>query len=393
MRLFDDCTRSRATFRTETESDYQFLNTSAFRFAGQVRHYTQQWFDRYPEEARADCRGRFVSGDDQLHMSAHFELFLHELLSRLGFDIEVHPSIAGVDKHPDFRIRYEDIDCYLEAVVIHSTSGNRTVTQHEKLLKSWLEDLDGSNFWLHLRVRGALTEQPKKRNLHPVRDLLASNHPDDVERVISTYGYQYAPHTDIVIGAWTLRASLIPRPEANRGNPDAKTIGVGPGAGGSTNTVAVTEKIAEKATEKKSNQLDAPLLIAAKVMDDFYDVREDAVPTLLGWPESNDPSCVAVGTKRRSPGVWLDRNGQPQYRSLHAVWMFERMPTCSPSPTAHLDSALVINPTIAVKLPQPFYRLSHFLEGSGNMYRVDGANLDDLLDFQELPREQWDELV
>ena len=393
MRLYDNYIRTRATFKGKTKSDYHFLNTSAFRFVDQVRQYTQAWFDRFPEEARADLRGRYMSDDDHLHTSAHFELFLHELLVRLGFDIEVHPMVSGVAKRPDFRIQHEGVSCYLEAVVIHSNSANRAVTKHEDTFLSWLEELDGSNFWLSLRAHGALTEQPRKRDLTPVSDLLADNHPDEVERIVQSLGYEAAPRAEVRIGDWSLSAGLIPRPASSRGNPNERTIAFGPAAGGFTKTMAVTEGISEKATEKKSSQLDAPLLIAAKTMDDLYDVHDSAIPTLLGWPQSTDPSSVAIGTKRQAPGVWLDRNGRPQYRNLHAVWVFERMPTCSPSPTAQLDSALVVNPTVPVNLPQPLYNLSHFLEASGKMHRVGGVDLNNLLDFNELPREQWDELV
>ena len=393
MRLFDDFTRTRPTPRVKTESSYNFLNTSGFRFVEQVRQYIQEWFDRYPEEAKADLRGRFVSEDDLQHTSAHFELFLHELLLRIGFSVEVHPTIAGVEEHPDFLIQDGDKLCYLEAVVIHTNSAIRTVTRHEELVLSWLDDLDGSNFWLSLEAQGALTKQPKKKDLNPVRDLLSRNHPDEVERIVSTSGYQSAPHADVRIGDWSLRATLIPRPATSRGNADERTFGVGPGAGGLANTTAVAEKIAEKAREKKSSQLDAPLVIAAKVMDELFDVREDAIPTLLGWPQSTEPTRVSIGAKRQAPGVWLKRNGQPQYRNLHAVWMFERMPTCSPSPTAQLDSALVINPTVSVNLPEPVYQLPRYLERAGKMHRAGGIGLNDLLGFKEVPRDQWRELV
>ena len=393
MQLFDDFTRTRATIKGEAESDFHFLNTSAFRFVDQVRAYLQEWFDRYPEKAKPEMYSSFASDDDHQHTSAHFELFLHELLLRLGFAIEVHPSIEGVAKRPDFRIRHEDTYCYLEAVVINTSSANRIVTQHERLLMDWLNELDGSNFWLRLEVNGTLRIQPRKKNLNPVRSLLARNDPDEVESIVSTSGYDFAPHANVRIGDWSLRASLIPRPASLRGNPEESTFGMGPGAGGVTDTTAVAEGIADKATEKKSSQLDAPLVIAAKTMDAFYDVHENAVPTMLGWPQSTDPFTVAIGSKRQAPGVWLGRNGQPQYRNLHAVWIFESMPTCSPSPTAQLDSALVINPTVAVNLPWPLYRLSNFLEESGKMRRASGVDLNNLLEFEELPRDLWDQLV
>ena len=145
----------------------------------------------------------------------------------------------------------------------------------------------------------------------------------------------------------------------------------------------------------RMRHLDAPLVIAAKAMDSFFQIRHDAMPALLGRLEPthpHNPALIALGAPRQSPGVWIGKDGHHRYKNLHAVWLFEAMPSCSPSPTAELDSVLALNPTIAAELPSPLLRVPHMRERDGKMERTDGDDLDQLLGAKRLPRERWEDI-
>ena len=395
MRLFEDFPRTRATYKGEKETDYDFLNTSGFRFVEQVRQYTQEWFDRYPEEAKTDLRGRFVSDDDQQHTSSHFELFLHEILLRLGFSVEVHPTIMGISEHPDFLATRGTQSFYLEAVVVHSNSEDRTVTSLERDVRKWIKEIDSPDFSFWLRARGVLSTQPKKRDFQPILKLLADHNPDDVQAAINEYGVSAAPHTWIQVGTWYLRVTLMPRPLHFRGDHASGNIAGGPGSGGRPKTSTVAKRIENKATQKQSSKLDAPLLIAAKTMDTIYQIRDCAVPTLLGRLEPThpyDPNLVAPRVQRQSPGVWVGRNGKSRYHNLQAVWLFEAMPTVAPTPTAELSSTMVFNPTTEIELPSALHVLPHMRAQSGRMETVKGIDLNRLLGVEPLDPARWEDV-
>ena len=383
MSLFNDLERTDERPHQKTEPLYDFIDRSPWLFVAQVRELTDQWFDHFPDDAKQDLRHRFQSKNDEQHLGAHFELFLHEILLKLGCALEVHPAISGRNTHPDFLVSLGEQRLYVEATVIHSSSEDREVTKHELLILQWIDELDASNFWLCLDAVGTLTTQPKKSDIVPFRNLMAQHRPDDVESDIRMYGRHAAPHSTITIGSWSLSAILLPKPPGIRGERTIKTIAVEPVAGSSLRDVSATvvEKIQRKASQKQVRHLDAPLVIAAKAMDSFFQIRHDAMPALLGRLEPthpHNPALIALGAPRQSPGVWIGKDGHHRYKNLHAVWLFEAMPSCSPSPTAELDSVLALNPTIAAELPSPLLRVPHMRERDGKMERTDGDDLDQL---------------
>lgn len=55
---------------------------------------------------------------DAQHQSAFWELYLHELFSRLGLTLEPHPEIQDSRNHPDFLVKEGDVaKFYLEGIV------------------------------------------------------------------------------------------------------------------------------------------------------------------------------------------------------------------------------------------------------------------------------------
>jgi hypothetical protein len=51
------------------------------------------WFTRWPVDAKADLRGRFQDDNPHQSIGAFWELYLHELHLRLGFQLERDPDV------------------------------------------------------------------------------------------------------------------------------------------------------------------------------------------------------------------------------------------------------------------------------------------------------------
>src|SRR5919202_5698397 len=85
MRLFDTISHHDEGPPQFAEPEFICLNRSAKPDVSHIRELLEAWLSRYPTSVQTDLCGRFRSPDDTLHRSAFFELFLHELLLRLGY--------------------------------------------------------------------------------------------------------------------------------------------------------------------------------------------------------------------------------------------------------------------------------------------------------------------
>lgn len=116
--LFDEIERTETRRKRERESTFGYLNSSARTPMTAARAVFEQWFDSYPESGKVDLRARFRSPIDAQHQSAFWELYLHELFSRLGLTLEPHPEIQASRNHPDFLVKEGDVaKFYLEGIV------------------------------------------------------------------------------------------------------------------------------------------------------------------------------------------------------------------------------------------------------------------------------------
>lgn len=85
MNLFDDIERTDLGRATYSETGFRYLNRSARSDVRRVRELLESWFARYPNEHQSDLARRFRAAGRRGLEPPFFELFLHELLLRLGF--------------------------------------------------------------------------------------------------------------------------------------------------------------------------------------------------------------------------------------------------------------------------------------------------------------------
>jgi len=82
-----------------------------------VRALLESWFNRLPQPARADVRSRFWERDRRLALAAFWELYLHEMFRRLGFQLMLHPVGGNSGTRPDFLVIRGKEAFYVEALV------------------------------------------------------------------------------------------------------------------------------------------------------------------------------------------------------------------------------------------------------------------------------------
>lgn len=94
--------------------------------------------------------------------SAFWELYLHELHLRLGFDIEVHPP-GPRTTHPDFLVNRGSERFYLEAVVPVPSEGGLDQPAGAATVTEYLDAAYNPDFFLAVRFIAGGGAVPRRR--------------------------------------------------------------------------------------------------------------------------------------------------------------------------------------------------------------------------------------
>lgn len=148
LKLFDEQDRTDPAPCREGEDSYSFLNRVNTPYWVQVRHLLESFFSRYPIEHSESLKRDFSARLPGRHYAAWWELYLHELFLRLGYEITIHPALNGTERRPDFGLRRDGSELLVEASVVFSgLSGSEEQTG---AAPSWMlaafEDLENPNF-------------------------------------------------------------------------------------------------------------------------------------------------------------------------------------------------------------------------------------------------------
>ena len=379
--LFDDIKRTDSSPRQHNEPFFTYLNRSAHREATKIRARLESWFRRFPVKARDDVRGRFRADDDQGHRGAIFELFIHELLTRLGCTVKAHPCVPGTGARPDFWARHEDCPFYVETKAIDLSSSPFARNPLEEDVVAKINSLSSPHFYIFTEVEGKLsTALSRKQVVQPFVDLLASHDPDEVQRMIDVAGPFAAPFRMIRSGSWHLTGWLKPIAPEKRGDGKPRTLVIGPARSGVTDdSTPVQRAIRKKAS--KYGQLDAPLVVAVNVSDPFFD-KDDEIEALFGKEQivyfENRPD-LSPELSREPDGVWVQGGYRPRYTRLSAVLVFRDL---TPWNLHAIHNCLYFNPFAGdkMKLPESLYRLSHARAHKDKIDWFEGENIGQILD-------------
>ena len=272
MTLFDDVVRTDPSPRTATEDTFAFLNRVETPFWCEVRRVLEEWFARYPSDYADELGKRFRSRHAGHHLASWWELYLHELFSRLGYDVIVHPDLPDSSKHPDFELRRGDSRLYVEAAVVFSG-----IVSDDHGAPDWLQDavntVDNGNFFVNLKsVDSVGTERLKNREIAaPLQQWLDGLDPDDATRQ-----YEEAadlPSYRLSCRGWDVAFEAIPvKPEA-RGRPDHRVLGIGLAQGGFVNDVEQLKSTLKSKTGQ-FGQPNIPTVIAVLCESSFMEMLD-----------------------------------------------------------------------------------------------------------------------
>ncbi len=228
MTLFDQMERTDAAPKGQAESLFPYYNRSARPKVGVLRELAETWFLRLPDVAKGPLRRDFRSTRDSQHRAAFFELYLHELLTGIGFQCEPHPTVPGERTHPDFLLhRSDERHLYLEATLALHSENEAAEEARMAQVYDTLNRMPPCDFFLLLRLRGAPeTPPPGARLRRDVHAWLARLDADALAAQLVRGGLGALPSFEWSHAGWEVSLVPIPKSPALRGQPGVRPIGI-----------------------------------------------------------------------------------------------------------------------------------------------------------------------
>ena len=364
-RLFDDFRRIDDSPRRHTEREFAFLNrTSAQPFA-HVRDEIERWFSQFPDDSRPGLAAR-AHGDDQAWASVFWELYLHNLLRRAGFTVEIEPRLPGVTTRVDFLATRGSSAVAVEATTVLGPDREKAALQRKLTVYEALQRVSSPNFWLAVDIlEEGRSDLAVSRQRAAVERWLASLDPDDAEADLAVLGEGSLPTRRIRSEGWEVELAALPRAKEDRGKPLGPLGAFGPGQGSLIDDATPLRKRL-RAKGSHYGDLNVPFVVAVLMLRDFADDR-DVEATLFGTPairytqrlRKEEPPPWARWT-RLADGYFLTPTG-PIHAGVSALLVAERLRPWDiaekspvvwhhPAPARPLQDALPL-PSVRVGMP------------------------------------------
>jgi len=346
--LFSEIARTDTRPMSYGEPLFAYLDSSGRISATNARQILNTWFEHYPDREKEEFANRFRSSNNTSFLSAFFELYLHELLRRLGYKLTIHPSLStSSSKHPDFLADNPGgNDFYLESVVAFDISNKEAA---QKALMNVVYDaintLNSPNFFLKMTVRGSPNTQPPGTKIRSaLSDWLGQLNVDEVTRLYVEKGITALPHMSLRYGSCTMKFSALPKSQEARGKPGARPLGIHmPAHIQIDRSKEVIKKSLVKKRPAQYGDFDKPYVIAVNAAGMNCDY-EDSIDALFGdqrWaiPQTLDKAEL-IPMPRKQNGFWWGRSGC-QNKRVSAVLITN---LSSPSQIAKADICVFHNP-------------------------------------------------
>jgi len=373
MSLFDDTARTSEEPRTHTESPYHFLNRSAWPASQRVRDEMQSWLDNVPEEEQAELSNRMRSE----FPAAFFELLLHEVLVRSGFDITFHPTLRDTTHKPDFLAVRGSSTFYLEAVVATDATEEEKV---EKVVRDALYEeinrVESPDFFLGVvTVNIPKGVQPATRRLKAfLKRHLESVDPDTITEAIRARGLDGSPIWRFEDGEVVVAVQPIPKSPEIRGKSGRRNIGMYP-IQSRWGGVASTLRNVIRRKASRYGRPDQPFVIAVNSISEWGTEQIEIMEALFGTEQLTFAGGRPEPSRHRAPdGAFFGPSG-PQNTRVSGVIVG----TVSPWTLAQAPAVLYHNPWCGHPLPADVLPFPQAVPREGKMARLEGTCIVDLL--------------
>ncbi len=401
--LFDEFARDDLSPSGYSEAHFGFLNRSGRKFFAFIRQTLQQWFDEYEAkpEKREDLLRDFRAEGVNRHLGAFFELYLHQLFTRLGFSVEVEPEWDV--RNPDFMLTAPSGERMLfEATsTFPGTQFGSSRTLENTILDEINRRVNSPNFFLHVVIKGSpVGNPPYSRLCAQVQKELDELDPDEVTQSLLQEGetipreYPIIPWKD---ENWSIEIQAVPKKPEARGKT-ARTIGSQSPPVQLVNTAAHIRRSLEAKCSRYGNDLPIPYLLAIDVHDHWCD-EEEVLQALFGqevWSYTQQSGGEISRSVGREPdGTWYGPNGFQKTR-MSGLLVFRQL---TPSQIGFVSPVLWHHPAaqnpiksetipLSQQVPDPALNRYVFQEGVSAPETL-GINQDMMWQINDADRLEW----
>lgn len=331
IRLFDNIGRYKANFRNYSESSFDYLNKSARPEIDIVRSNIEEWFNRYQSNKKEDLYERLRSRDDLQHNAALFELFLHDLMLRLGCKIDIHPKVnTKKNRSPDFLVESPNGDCfYIEASILACKSKKEV---KEQIILNQLydylnsqEEFKSCRFIVGIGVNIAPKRQIKLKDIK--KHILDHIKTLDYQKLLDTYNYEQYEN----IPRWLYKSDddfeieIIPAPKYPGNNNRDFIYSNYKGWHLVKRHISIRKTIRDKANSY--GKLEYPYIIAINILSSFAN-KDDMVDAFFGESACQytfrNLEYPKIRSIRIPNGAWTNKSG-PGNKRVSAVLAFNNL--------------------------------------------------------------------
>lgn len=318
MELFEQKERTYTGPSNHNENPYDYYDRSARKDISIIRETLNEWFSKYPNDEKLELKNSFKKKFDD----CFYELFLYQLFTKLGFDIQVHPDLPNTSKKPDFLLKKGDLELYAEAKIVKNKSHKQEAVDR-KINEFYdnISKLDSKGFLLNIDTFILKSQkQPSTKGLiKRIEEEIENLNPDLVTEKITTKGFESIPVIEIENEDILLRIKPMPIVESAR-DKKKRPIGMYPmesfWGGGEE---SLKDSISMKA--KRYGKLDKPFIVCVNSLDiqtsGTHDI-ENAIWGSLAISWSTNPDNKDEKWIRKRDGVFLGEK-EPNLKNLSGV--------------------------------------------------------------------------
>ena len=173
MTLFDPSPKHLNGARDPNMTLYEYRNRSDRSEYATLRTRAEEWASRFPIDD--EFLGRFKGKDDRQHRGAFFELFMHEFLLKLEYEVKRgEPLEDGKKTAVDFCAYRKGTPLfYVECTLAGDSMTDPSVEQIKAQIEKAINEVKSPDYWLEVDYIETSTQEPKKRMIkRAVRVLL-----------------------------------------------------------------------------------------------------------------------------------------------------------------------------------------------------------------------------
>lgn len=382
MILFDEIERNDTRRKLYAEPDFHYLNYSARPEATRIRNVLEQWFSNYPSEYRKRLRQDLRSRNDYNHLAAFYELYLHELLIRLGCRVAIHPDLTNTSRNPDFLVYSpKDSRFILEAAVVLEESRKEAGTQARifNIYDQINRKIKSEKYFIDVEVNQTSKINPRISEIVSlVRKKLDEIDYGKMMEIAQSDNYQELPKWTWEGNGWEIELSIIPKKREAIGEVSGPIIGI---SSEGVKLARSREKIRNAVVRKagRYGELGIPYVLAVNAVLTIIDIQdiEDALFGDEVWHVPITDSGPGIPLPDRKPnGAWIDERG-PRYTRVSALLLSTRL---SPWTVARAPIRLFHNPWAKRRYRSVLTCLPQWELKAEKRHMVDGQSPCEILD-------------